>query len=141
MDHVNSTPAVRALGSAASVAANYAVAAVGTETSGSILSPSSQQSSVGLKPTIGVLSQDGIVPISSTLDTPGPVSKTIQDNAILFSAMAMSEDYDTGEIVPWEIDVLKDFNGLRFGAYTGFLQDSLYNQAIEDLKSLGAEIS
>lgn len=127
-------------GSAASVAANYAVAAVGTETSGSILSPSSQQSSAGLKPTIGVLSQEGIVPISSTLDTPGPISKNIQDNAILFSAMAMSEDSGTGEIVPWEIDVLKDFNGLRFGAYTGFLQDSLYSQAVEDLKSLGAEV-
>lgn len=127
-------------GSAASVAANYAVAAVGTETSGSILSPSSQQSSAGLKPTIGVLSQEGIVPISSTLDTPGPISKNIQDNAILFSAMAMSEDSGTGEIVPWEIDVLKDFNGLRFGAYTGFLQDPLYSQAVEDLKSLGAEV-
>lgn len=127
-------------GSAASVAANYAVATVGTETSGSILSPSSQQSSAGLKPTIGVLSQEGIVPISSTLDTPGPISKSIQDNAILFSAMAMSEDSGTDEIVPWEIDVLKDFNGIRFGAYKGFLQDSLYNQAIEDLKSLGAEV-
>lgn len=127
-------------GSAASVAANYAVAAVGTETSGSILSPSSQQSSAGLKPTIGVLSQEGIVPISSTLDTPGPISKTIQDNAILFSAMAMSGEPNASKIVPWEIDVLKDFNGLRFGAYTDFLQDSLYSQALKDLESLGAEI-
>ena len=59
-------------GSGTSVAANYAVAAVGTETSGSILSPSSQNSVVGLKPTIGLLSRSGIVPISSTLDTPWP---------------------------------------------------------------------
>ena len=127
-------------GSAASVAANYAVAAVGTETSGSILSPSSQQSSAGLKPTIGILSQDGIVPISSTLDTPGPISKSIQDNAILFSAMAMSQESDTKKVVPWEINILKDFKGFRFGAYTSFLQDSLYSQAVDDLKSLGAEI-
>ena len=62
-------------GSGTSVAANYAVAAVGTETSGSILSPSSQNSVVGLKPTIGLLSRTGIVPISSTLDTPEPMTK------------------------------------------------------------------
>ncbi len=62
-------------GSGTSVAANYAVAAVGTETSGSILSPSGQNSVVGLKPTIGLLSRSGIVPISSTLDTPGPMTK------------------------------------------------------------------
>ncbi|WP_338039008.1 amidase family protein [Maribacter litopenaei] len=74
-------------GSGTSVAANYAVAAVGTETSGSILSPSSQNSVVGLKPTIGLLSRSGIVPISSTLDTPDPMTKNVNDNAILLSAM------------------------------------------------------
>lgn len=127
-------------GSAVGVAANYAVAAVGTETSGSILSPSSQQSSVGLKPTIGVLSQAGIVPISSTLDTPGPISKTIIDNAILFSAMATPDKSDSGEIVPWKIDVLRNLKGLKFGAYKVFLKDTLYSQAIKNLKTLGAEI-
>lgn len=127
-------------GSAVGVAANYAVAAVGTETSGSILSPSSQQSSVGLKPTIGVLSQAGIVPISSTLDTPGPISKTIIDNAILFSAMATPAKSDSGEIAPLKIDVLRDFKDLKFGAYSSFLNDTLYSQAIENLKTLGAEI-
>ena len=70
-------------GSGTAVSANYAVAAVGTETSGSILSPSSQNSVVGLKPTIGLLSRTGIVPISSTLDTPGPMTKNVKDNAIL----------------------------------------------------------
>ena len=69
-------------GSGVSVAANYAVAAVGTETSGSILSPSSKNSVVGLKPTVGLLSRTGIVPISSTLDTPGPMTKSVLDNAI-----------------------------------------------------------
>ena len=72
-------------GSGVTVAANFAVAAVGTETSGSILSPSSQNSVVGLKPTIGLLSRTGIVPISSTLDTPGPLTKSVTDNAIFLS--------------------------------------------------------
>jgi len=124
-------------GSAVSVAANYAVAAIGTETSGSILSPSSQQSSVGLKPTVGVLSQEGIVPISSTLDTPGPITKTISDNSIVFSAMASAK---SGAAVPWEIDPRADLKNLRFGVYTSYLEDSLYSRALEDLKTLGAEI-
>ena len=62
-------------GSGVAVAANYAVAASGTETAGSILSPSSKNSVVGLKPTVGLLSRSGIVPISSTLDTPGPMTQ------------------------------------------------------------------
>jgi len=74
-------------GSGVSVAANYAVAAVGTETSGSILSPSSKNSVVGLKPTVGLLSRTGIIPISSTLDTPGPMTKSVIDNAIFLAAM------------------------------------------------------
>ena len=124
-------------GSAVSVAANYAVAAIGTETSGSILSPSSQQSSVGLKPTVGVLSQEGIVPISSTLDTPGPITKTISDNSIVFSAMATAK---SGAAVPWEIDPRANLKNLRFGVYTSYLKDSLYLRALEDLKALGAEL-
>ena len=124
-------------GSAVSVAANYAVAAIGTETSGSILSPSSQQSSVGLKPTVGVLSQEGIVPISSTLDTPGPITKTISDNSIVFSAMASAK---SGAALPWEIDPRADLKNLRFGVYTSYLEDSLYSRALEDLKTLGAEL-
>ncbi|NNK81564.1 MAG: amidase, partial [Flavobacteriaceae bacterium] len=67
-------------GSAVAVAANFCTAAIGSETSGSILSPSSQNSSVGLKPTIGLVSRSGIVPISSTLDTAGPITKSVIDN-------------------------------------------------------------
>jgi len=68
--------------------ANYAVAAVGTETSGSILSPSGKSSLVGLKPTVGLLSRGGIVPLSGKLDTPGPMTRNVTDNAILLSAMS-----------------------------------------------------
>ncbi len=74
-------------GSGVAMAANLAMAAIGTETSGSILSPSAKSSLVGLKPTVGLLSTEGIVPLSGTLDTPGPMTRTVVDNAILLSAM------------------------------------------------------
>ena len=127
-------------GSAVSVAMNYAPAAVGTETSGSILSPSSQQSTVGLKPSIGRLSQEGIIPISSTLDTAGPITKNLVDNAILFSAMLKPADdsYMSDEV--WQIDTIKNLKGVRFGAIKPFIEDSLYRKALSDLKKLGAEI-
>jgi amidase len=127
-------------GSAVAVAANYAVAAIGSETSGSILSPSSQQSAVGLKPTIGILSQDGIVPISSTLDTPGPISKHLKDNSVLFSAMALLKSTEVDSYVPWEVEYMTSLEGVRFGVYTSYLQDSLYQKATQDLKTLGAEL-
>ena len=72
-------------GSGVAVAANYAVAAIGSETSGSILSPSGKNSVVGLKPTIGAISRSGVIPISSSMDTAGPMTKNILDNAIKYS--------------------------------------------------------
>jgi amidase len=71
-----------------------AAAAVGTETSGSILSPSWQNSIIGLKPTTGLLSRSGIIPISSTLDTPGPMTKNVTDSGILLSAMSGEDKND-----------------------------------------------
>lgn len=115
-------------GSAASVAANYAVAAIGTETSGSILSPSSQQSLVGLKPSVGLLSQSGIIPISSTLDTPGPITRTVKDNAIVLSAMMHKTK-------TFNIDQIENPSQLRFGVISPYLEDSLYKNAIEILKT------
>ncbi|MGB3152124.1 MAG: amidase family protein [Maribacter sp.] len=133
-------------GSGTSVAANYAVAAVGTETSGSILSPSSQNSVVGLKPTIGLLSRSGIVPISSTLDTPGPMTKNVQDNAILLSAMLGKDDADT-KSVEAEPGILSaplhptPFNEMRLGAFSNLMEsDSIYKATIENLRELGAEV-
>ena len=136
-------------GSGVAVAANFAVAAVGTETAGSILSPSSQNSVVGLKPTIGVLSRSGIVPISSTLDTPGPMTKNVTDNAILLAALYGYDESDSkskslkypGSYFYEHIkrgDV--SIKGKRFGAFTRLMQDTLYVQAIEVLKAQGAEV-
>jgi len=132
-------------GSGVTVAANFAVAAVGTETSGSILSPSSQNSVVGLKPTIGLLSRTGIVPISSTLDTPGPLTKSVTDNAIFLSAMLGedSEDITTkgnNQQINYLEGLSTSLKGKRLGAIKQLLSDSIYNATIEKLKNAGAEI-
>ncbi len=134
-------------GSGTSMAANYAVAAVGTETSGSILSPSSQNSVVGLKPTIGLLSRTGIVPISSTLDTPGPMTRNVTDNAIVLDAL-MGKDTDDPSSVGidfgknWFQDLSSsEINGKRFGAFSNLLEsDSIYKLTLDKMKAAGAEI-
>ncbi|CAM1348211.1 amidase family protein [Tenacibaculum halocynthiae] len=135
-------------GSGVSIAANYAVAAIGTETSGSITSPSSQNSVVGLKPTVGLLSRSGIIPISSTLDTPGPMTKSVIDNALILEAMvgydkldtitnmvkSMKNDYNT---IEWNSDYLK---GKKIGVLTALLSDSIYKEAISKLKLAEVEL-
>ncbi len=133
-------------GSGTSVAASYAVAAVGTETSGSILSPSSQNSVVGLKPTIGLLSRTGIVPISSTLDTPGPMTKNVVDNAILLSAMTGRDAADKMSVSTTEdfVGAVMDsesLRGKRLGVFKDLLEtDSIYMNTANKLRNLGAEI-
>lgn len=134
-------------GSGTSVAANYAVAAVGTETSGSILSPSSQNSVVGLKPTIGLLGRTGIVPISSTLDTPGPMTKNIVDNGILLSAMTGFDEADPKSVKEHFAGIISAglhptyFKNMRLGAFSSLMEsDSLYSAAIEQLRAQGATI-
>ena len=134
-------------GSGVAVAANYAVAAVGTETSGSILSPSSQNSVVGLKPTIGVLSRSGIVPISSTLDTPGPMTKNVSDNAILLAAMAGKDKEDEAtqrvpDPVDYNVDNLRASISLfTFGVNKNFLELSPeYKNMVDKLKEAGAKM-
>jgi len=133
-------------GSGTAVAANYAVAAVGTETSGSILSPSGQNSVVGLKPTIGLLSRTGIVPISSTLDTPGPMTKNVVDNVILLSAMTGkdlrdSKSVDTDSDFLAVLEMKASLKEKRFGALKNLMEsDSIYRTTVEKLKDLGAEI-
>ena len=133
-------------GSGSSMAANYAAAAVGTETSGSILSPASQNSIVGLKPTTGLLSRSGIVPISSTFDTPGPMTRNVTDNAILLDAMSGKDKIDPASINNptnkkyWEDVKTGTLAGVRFGAVKAFLKDSLYKLSVEKIKSAGAEI-
>lgn len=135
-------------GSGVAMAANFAVAAVGSETSGSILSPSSANSVVGFKPTIGLVSRSGIVPISSTLDTAGPMTKNVIDNAIVLDAIFGEDLSDSKSIYAlWlngfyyeDLPLSKSLEGKRFGAFKRLMTDSLYVNALEDLKKLGATI-
>ena len=131
-------------GSGSSIAANYAVVAVGTETSGSILSPSSSNSIVGLKPTTGLLSRGGIIPLSSTLDTPGPMTKNVIDNAIFVSAMTgedsadmVTKDRPKNKMYYWEELKTGSLDGVRFGVNKNFLEDSIYKLNVERIVDLG----
>ena len=131
-------------GSGVSVAANYAVAAIGTETAGSILSPSSQNSVVGLKPTIGALSRTGIVPISSTLDTPGPMTKNTIDNSIIYHALVGKDLADSKSVTLPAFNASEvtkgTVNGKRFGVIKSYFADTLYAKAIDKIKANGGEI-
>ncbi len=81
-------------GSGAAIAANLAVVAVGTETDGSIISPANANGIVGFKPTLGLLSRSGIIPIAHSQDTPGPMARTVADAAILLGAMTGVDSAD-----------------------------------------------
>ena len=81
-------------GSGAAVAASFAAAAIGTETDGSVVCPSSMNGLVGLKPTVGLVSRTHVVPISHSQDMPGPMARSVRDVALLFSAMVGSDPAD-----------------------------------------------
>src|SRR5271165_3993316 len=81
-------------GSAVATAAGFAAAAIGTETSGSLLSPASQNGIVTVKPTIGLISRAGILPIAGSQDTAGPLTRTVQDAAMLLNVLAAADPLD-----------------------------------------------
>lgn len=138
-------------GTAAAVAASLVPLGVGTETDGSIVSPASICGLVGLKPTVGRLSRDGIVPISPSQDTPGPMARNVADAALLYAAMAGRDGADEATAAapaePASPIVLPDdaLSGARLGVarayFTGFDElDALIEQAIVVLRRAGAEI-
>jgi amidase len=139
-------------GSGAAVAANLCAVAVGTETDGSVVSPSSINGIVGIKPTVGLVGRSGIVPISHTQDTAGPMARTVTDAAILLSALAAVDPADeaTRDAQQHAADYTRslDANGLR-GARLGVVRklagfsrhvDKLLAESIVALKQAGAEI-
>ncbi len=126
-------------GSGVAIASNLSSVSLGSETSGSILSPSSANSLVGMKPTIGNISRSGIVPISSTLDTAGPMTKNIIDNIIVYNAINGYDSQDSYSKSSNDIDinnVIKyDISKVRLGYYKNFYQnDSLYKKAVDNLR-------
>ena len=137
-------------GSGAAVAASSAAVAVGSETDGSIVSPSSLCGLVGLKPTLGLISRDGIVPISHSQDTAGPMTRTVTDAAILLTALAGEDSRDaaTAGTKQHATDYTKflDKNGLkgaRIGVVRNAMSSNMRQQAIVDaaldvLKQQGA---
>jgi amidase len=140
-------------GSGVAASANLAVLTIGTETNGSIVCPSSANGIVGLKPTVGLWSRSGIIPISYTTDSAGPMVRTVRDAAILLSALAGPDPADSlsiaaGERAHPDYTVFLNENGLqnkRLGLYTPalgshFRVDTLMQQNIRKLEELGATI-
>jgi amidase len=138
-------------GSGAAAAANLCAVAIGTETDGSVVSPSSLHGLVGIKPTVGLVSRAGIIPISHSQDTAGPMARTVSDAAILLSIMAGADEEDEAtqnkerKAYPDYTKFLdKDgLKGARIGVlrkYFGFLPavDKIINDALEILKQQGA---
>ena len=138
-------------GSGAAVSANLCVVAVGTETDGSVVCPSSANGIVGIKPTVGLISRTGIIPISHSQDTAGPMARTVRDAAILLNALAGGDGEDavtTSARPVLDYTNFLDPNGLR-GArigvvrkYFGFSDsvDALFESVIDRMKKAGAEI-
>ena len=87
-------PGGSSAGSAVAVAAGLCAAAIGTETSGSLLSPATQNGLVTVKPTVGLISRAGIIPISHSQDTAGPLTRTVRDSAILLNVLAAPDPHD-----------------------------------------------
>jgi amidase len=140
-------------GTGAAIAANLAAIGVGTETDGSIVCPSGANGLVGIKPTVGLVSRTGIVPISHTQDTAGPMARSVADAAALLGAMAGRDPADaamrtssrpaTDYTRALDAGALK---GARIGVarkrYSGYSPptDRLFDAAIADLKAQGAVI-
>jgi amidase len=140
-------------GTGAAVSANLCVAGVGTETDGSVVCPASANGLAGLKPTVGLVSRSGIVPISHSQDTAGPMARTVRDVAILLGAMARSDPQDSatadsqGKLSPDYTKFLDPagLKGARLGVvrkYFGFNDavDQLMDSLIGEMKRAGAEI-
>lgn len=142
-------------GSAVAVACNFCTVSVGTETSGSILNPGNLGSIIGIKPTVGMISRSGILPLSNTQDTAGPMGRTVRDAVLLLNAMLGKDNSDaamgtnTGKLHEDYTEFL-DPNGLQ-GARIGIPRDyyfeelteeqlALFNASVERMKELGATI-
>lgn len=140
-------------GTGAAIAANLCAIGVGTETDGSVVCPSSANGLVGIKPTLGLISRSGIIPIAHSQDTAGPMTRTVTDAAIMLNALAGVDPRDgatadaVGHFAADYTQFLKadGLKGARLGIarqYFGFslATDQLMNSAIDALKRGGAEI-
>jgi amidase len=150
---LNRTPSGSSSGSAVAIAANLCAVAVGSETNGSIVSPASVNGLVGLKPTVGLISRRGMIPISHSQDTAGPLTRSVRDAAVMLSVMAGSDSQDpAGPAAAGQVD--SDYvrhldndglRGARLGIARNFFADSapmnrFLDQQVALLKRAGAVI-
>lgn len=147
------SPCGSSSGSGTAVAANLCPVAIGTETDGSVISPASNCGIVGMKPTVGLWSRSGIIPISKTQDTAGPMARTVKDVAILLGILTGADNKDTATqskdrkiATNYAQDLsTTSLQGKRIGFEKSFLEGNesviaLYKNAIEVLKKLGATV-
>ncbi len=150
--YLDRNPCGSSSGSGAAVSANLCTIAIGTETNGSIVCPSGINGVVGIKPTVGLWSRQGIIPIARSQDTAGPMARSVTDAAVLLGALAAFDPNDAdpyldkGKIYTDYSPFLQDnLEGMRLGVMSelrGFHRDvmPLFNQAKEVFKSKGVEI-
>jgi len=150
---VDRNPCGSSSGSAAAVSANFCAASLGTETNGSVVCPASVNGIVGLKPTVGLVSRAGIIPIAHTQDTAGPMTRTVRDAAVLLSVLAGPDPRDAMSAVAERFEgtdytSFLDPNGLR-GARIGVERsyfgtepavDDLMEEAVRTMAAAGATI-
>lgn len=143
------SPCGSSSGSAVAVSANFIAGAVGTETDGSLICPAHINGIVSIKPTVGLLSRDGIIPISHSQDTAGPMTRTVADAALMLTVMAGYDERDEqsfassidytqalkeGSLKGKRLGVVRDLSGYHSGV------DELFNARLEQLRAAGAII-
>ncbi|MDJ0753516.1 MAG: amidase [Ardenticatenaceae bacterium] len=147
------SPSGSSSGSGAAVAANFCLGAIGSETDGSIVSPSSANGIVGFKPTVGLVSRRGIVPISATQDTAGPMTRSVADAALMLEALAGKDAADAAsEHIPADLNTrFREYlnpnalKGVRIGVVRHYfgkhpLEDQMMEEALATMSRLGAII-
>ncbi len=144
------TPGGSSSGSGVAVARDFAPVAIGTETDGSIVGPSAMNSVVGVKPTLGLVSRTGIIPIAASQDTAGPMARSVADAAVLLGAIAGPDRDDPASRTPPDADFTRFLDagalrGARLGvirSYCGFHEavDRVFDRALEALADAGAVI-
>lgn len=146
---ITTSPCGSSSGSGVAVAANFATVTIGTETDGSVTCPAAVNGVVGIKPTLGTVSRDGIIPIAHSQDTAGPMARNVTDAVILLTAMVKADTNDQ-DVVTSNIDYLAHLKldgvkGKRIGIARNLMGyhkgvDKVFEQAVIDLKRQGAVI-
>jgi len=140
------SPCGSSSGSGAAASANLCAAAIGTETNGSVVCPASASGLVGIKPTVGLVAADGIIPIAHSQDTAGPMTRTVADGALLLTALVGSEAQ--GGEAPIDYSQFLDpraLSGARIGVARNLLGfhekvDALIEEALQAMRDAGAEV-